>query len=81
MKETITESFRKYIGKKVKASCKTGAPVVGKVLDVIDSDKGLARIDIEQTHYRKIRVGNITREPKLAIASVYLKNIITVELL
>lgn len=79
--ELSTDSYRKYIGKKVKVTCKKGVPIIGKVIDVIDSEEGLARIDIEQSHFRKIRVCNITREPKLAIASVYLKNVLTIELL
>ncbi|HEY1055999.1 MAG TPA: hypothetical protein VGE24_12715 [Emticicia sp.] len=74
-------SYQRLIGSKIKLEVKIGHPVVGKVLEVVDSDKGLARIQIEQNHYRTIRLGNLNRVPGPAVASVYLKNIIRIEVL
>ena len=78
---TKTTDYERLIGKKVKITNKIGPEVIGVVKTVVDSNDGLARVDIVQNCYKQIKVGNLNRVPGPAMASVYLRNIISVDVL
>lgn len=53
--------------------------IQGKLLDVIRDNSGLHKLNIEQEFISRGNVGKIVRETKPTVATVYTRNILTVE--
>lgn len=53
--------------------------IQGKLLDVIRDNSGLHKLNIEQEFISRGNVGKIVRETRPTVATVYTRNILTVE--
>ncbi|RYU94191.1 hypothetical protein [Emticicia agri] len=74
------EEFEKLLLQQVEVVQKNKLRIVGKLLDVVpdDTHAGLHKLLIEQGFISSGTVGKIVLEPKLTVATVFTKNILTV---
>lgn len=73
--------FEKFMFKYIKVKQSNKLSIKGKLLDVIADSTGLHKILIEQEFIAKGKVGDFFRSSRPTVATVYTKNISTVEVI
>lgn len=73
--------FAELLFKHVKVIQKNNLSICGKLLDVIpdETSSRLHRLIIEQNFISIGSVGNLVRESRLTVATVFTKNVLTIE--
>jgi hypothetical protein len=72
-------AFEQLLFQQVKVVQTNKLGITGKLLDVIRDTTGLHKLNIEQEFISRGNVGKIVRESKPTVATVYTRNILTVE--
>lgn len=75
------EEFERLLYQQIRVVQNNKLDISGKLLDVIADETGLHKLNIEQKFISTEKVGKIVREARPTVATVYTRNISTIEVL